>query len=262
MESRISFPSRSTRTCFARVLREWLGYATWKSCARQDERLATIGKMMASVAHESRNALQRIVSSSELLELTLAGDPEGLKDVDNIRRAAGDLHSVLEELRCYAAPIQIERHPCEISAIWRSAWSKLEKERTGKLIELRESPGRTDLQCDVDSIRMEQVFRNLFENSIAACGATGTLTVSCQLVEDNGIETLRIVVSDTGPGLDREQQDKIFEPFFTTKAEGSGLGMAISRRIIESHGGRISSIDGGERAGAMFAIILPRIKPS
>lgn len=229
--------------------------------ARQDERLATIGQMMASVAHESRNALQRIISSAELLELTLAGDPEGLKDVDNIRRAADDLHSVLEELRCFAGPIQIERHACDVSKVWRSAWNKIEKQRCGRDIELVERRDTSAMHCDCDSVRLEQVFRNLFENAIAACGKRGRIGVSCADVGENGREALRIVVSDNGPGLDEEQREKVFEPFYTTKAEGTGLGMAIAKRIIESHGGRISVLDGGKgKGGAAFAMVLPHVR--
>lgn len=227
--------------------------------SRQDERLATIGQMMASVAHESRNALQRILTSSELLELTLAGDPEGLKDVDNIRRAAGDLHSILEEIRCYAAPIQIERHTCDVSKVWRGAWSKLEKERMGRNIELVEQTNNSNLQCDVDSTRLEQVFRNLFENSFAACGDTGIVEIACHEQQDNGIENLEIVVSDNGAGLSDDQKSNVFEPFFTTKTEGTGLGMAIAKRIIESHGGRMSVVNGYQSGGAAFAISLQRI---
>jgi signal transduction histidine kinase len=226
--------------------------------ARQDERLATIGQMMASVAHESRNALQRIISSSELLELSLAGDPEGLKDVDNIRRAADDLHSVLEELRCYAAPIQIERHACDVSRIWRSAWKKIEKQRANRQFEFAEDSNGCNMHCDCDSVRLEQVFRNLFENAIAACGDRGRVVVTCSDCEEDGMDMLKIVIRDDGPGLNREQSAKIFEPFFTTKAEGTGLGMAIAKRIIESHGGRISVVEIGNRRGAVFSIMLPR----
>lgn len=228
--------------------------------SRQDDRLATIGQMMASVAHESRNALQRILTSSELLELTLAGDPEGLRDVDNIRRAAGDLHSILEEIRCFAAPIRIERHACDVSKIWRGAWRTLEQQREGREFKLVEQIDRSDLQCDVDSKRLEQVFRNLFENSLAACGDSGVVSVACHQQQDHGVEHLLIVVGDNGPGLSDEQKAKVFEPFFTTKAEGTGLGMAISKRIIESHGGRISVVNGEHSEGAAFAILLPRIK--
>ncbi len=229
--------------------------------SRQDERLATIGQMMASVAHESRNALQRILTSSELLELTLAGDPEGLKDLDNIRKAADNLHSILEEIRCYAAPIQIERHCCDVSKIWRGAWSTLEKERMGRNIELVEQANSSNLQCDVDSTRLEQVFRNLFENSLAACGDTGIVEIACHEQQEGGIENLKIVVSDDGPGLSEDQQSNVFEPFFTTKTQGTGLGMAIAKRIVESHGGRISVLKESHSDGAAFAISLPRIKP-
>ena len=233
--------------------------------SRQDERLATIGQMMASVAHESRNALQRILTSSELLELTLADDPEALKDVDSIRRAAGDLHAILEEIRCYAAPIQIDRHTMDVSKIWRSAWNKLEMERSGRDITLIEQTAGCNLQCDVDNTRLEQVFRNLFENSIAACGLSGTITVTCSDELDHAAEQLKIIVRDNGTGIDEDQRAKVFEPFFTTKPEGTGLGMAIAKRIIQAHGGRITVIKqdaspGAAFPGAAFSITLTRLK--
>ena len=95
---------------------------------------------------------------------------------------------------------------------------------------------------------------------IAACGEEGTIEVSCRDDEDDGIEILRIIVRDNGPGLNDEQRERIFEPFFTTKAEGTGLGMAIAKRIIESHGGKISLHHHSEGSGAAFTFTLPRIK--
>ena len=79
----------------------------------------------------------------------------------------------------------------------------------------------------------------------------------CNNHQDNGIDSVRIVIGDDGPGLNEEQKAKIFEPFFTTKAEGTGLGMAIAKRIIESHGGQISVIELADRPGTTFAISLP-----
>ena len=105
-----------------------------------------------------------------------------------------------------------------------------------------------------DRVQMQQVLMNLMLNAIEAMkGTGGSLSVKSWL---NGEGLLQISVSDTGPGLSAANQEQIFEPFFTTKPQGSGMGLAISKSIIESHGGRIwANGDGGR--GATFHFTLP-----
>jgi signal transduction histidine kinase len=118
---------------------------------------------------------------------------------------------------------------------------------------------RTDLKADLpagmtDRVQLQQVLMNLMLNGIEAMSETGgVLTVQSQVSQDG---QLRISVSDTGPGLPPGKADDIFQAFFTTKSQGSGMGLAISKTIIESHGGRIwaSSNDG---RGATFHFTLP-----
>lgn len=117
----------------------------------------------------------------------------------------------------------------------------------------------TDIKNDLpltvaDRVQLQQVLMNLLLNGIEAMKNTGgVVTVSAQLGEDGQIE---ISVNDTGPGLPPGKADWIFEAFFTTKPQGSGMGLAISKSIIESHGGRIWA-NGENVRGATFHFTLP-----
>jgi two-component system, LuxR family, sensor kinase FixL len=106
----------------------------------------------------------------------------------------------------------------------------------------------------VDPFRLEQVLRNIFENSLAAC--RDPVEVACSPDTLDGEPALRVAVRDNGPGLNAEQRQRIFEPFFTTKTQGTGLGMAIAERIVEAHGGQIGV--GTPACGAEILITLPR----
>lgn len=108
-----------------------------------------------------------------------------------------------------------------------------------------------------DAGRLEQVFRNLFENSLAACTDPVRIRINCSAVHDGDQDAIAIVVRDNGPGLTPTQRERVFEAFFTTKSRGTGLGMAIVKRIVEAHGGQI--IVGQSTPGAEFILTLPRI---
>ena len=218
--------------------------------ARRSDRLATIGQTMAGMAHESRNALQRIRNSVELLEDELGSDHEALRYVEKIGRASNDLQDLLEEVRSYAAPIKLDRDRVCISSVWRGAWETLEHKRSRAT--LTEQTDQAELPTiSVDPRRMEQVFRNLFENAFDACGEDVEVCIRFGQT-DKGLE---IRVRDNGPGMPAEVRDHIFDAFFTTKATGTGLGMAIVHRIVEAHGGDIQVVE--VPSGSEFLICLP-----
>jgi signal transduction histidine kinase len=124
-----------------------------------------------------------------------------------------------------------------------------------KEAELRERIAGT-LYCSGDRFRLEQVFRNLFENALAACPAPVRIEVRCVESVLRRRPALRLAVRDNGHGLTPEQRGRAFEPFYTTKSQGTGLGLAVTKRIIEAHGGQISVGDVGS-GGAEFVILLP-----
>jgi two-component system sensor kinase FixL len=222
----------------------------------QASRLATIGEMYARLAHESRNALQRLRVCTEMLADQVAGQPTAEGLLDRSQKAQDDLQRLLDEVRNFAAPIALERSECRMTGLWREAWSLLQQARKDRGAMLIDEPCDALLNVNVDRFRIVQAFRNIFENSLAACGDPTVIKVRCKEVSVGGDVWVQIEVDDNGPGFDRAALERVFEPFFTTKTTGTGLGLAIVRRIIEAHGGRIHAVP-GESAGARLCIALP-----
>ncbi len=228
--------------------------------ALQSERLAAIGQMVTGLAHESRNALQRGQACLEMLAIADKDRPRSLDLIARIERAQADLHRIFEDVRGYAAPIRLDLRPASLVDVWRDTWTDLEPQRRGRIASIRESVGDVDPRCIVDRFRLGQVFRNLFDNALAARGDPVEISIKCESAEVEGRPGLRVVVLDNGPGLNAEQAANLFEPFFTTKTKGTGLGLAIARRIVEAHGGRIDPGKVGE-PGAEIIIKIPRGEP-
>jgi hypothetical protein len=223
----------------------------------RSERLAGIGQMITGIAHESRNALQRIQSCTEMLELEVENNNEAQRLVRRLQEAQDNLLRLFDEVRGYAAPIQLERTSCGMDSIWREAWQLLDTLRRGRDTRLVEDVGEIDLIVSIDRFRMVQVFRNLLENSLAACRDPAVIHIECGNAQFQGHPAIEIRVRDNGPGLTPSARQNVFEPFFTTKTKGTGLGMAIARRIVETHGGEIA-VGNNMLAGAEFVITLMR----
>ncbi|MCA9169848.1 MAG: PAS domain S-box protein [Planctomycetales bacterium] len=234
----------------------------------QSERLAAIGQTITGLAHESRNALQRINSCTELLEFEVEENAQAIQLIRRIQQAQDDLARLFDEVRSFAAPIQLDRSTCSLPSIWRDAWHHLQNEQRGRQIEFSEDVEEATARASVDRFRLTQVFRNLFENSLAAGADPLTIRVTCRalpgppnrlrpVADESEASQLEIRVIDNGPGLDDRARRQVFQPFFTTKAKGTGLGMAIAHRILAAHGGSIA-VEESTASGAEFVLTLPR----
>lgn len=223
----------------------------------QSERLAAIGKAMAGLVHESRNALQRSQAGLERLARRIRSEPGTEELIQGIQRAQDDLHRLYEEVREYAAPVRIVPQMGSIDSCLRDAWDHLFMGAQETVARLRVKLSTADVRCTFDPFAMRQVFRNVLENAIAACRSAPEVEV--RYVDDTleGREALSVMIRDNGPGLSEEQQAHMFEEFYTTKTRGTGLGLPIARRLVEAHSGRITatSIPG---SGAEIQITLPR----
>jgi PAS domain S-box-containing protein len=227
--------------------------------ALQAERLAAIGQMVAGLAHESRNALQRCQASLEMLTLEMHGR-QAQAHVGEIQTSLNDLNRLYEEVRGYAAPIHVRRQRCDLGEVLEEALDQLTALRKGRHVRFRQKQDAADLIATVDRFRLVQVFRNILANVLDACADPVEIDASWKEVNSTGRPALRLSIRDNGPGLTPEQELRIFEPFYTTKTHGTGLGMAIAKRIVEAHGGQIAVAPRSGR-GAEIIITLLREVP-
>lgn len=222
----------------------------------QAERLAAIGQMMTGLVHESRNALQRSEACLEMLSLNLQGQQDSLDLVARVQKAQKKLHELFEEVRSYAAPIKLQKSEHNLRDVLEETWENLVWTRRGRTVSLNLPKSEPSPRCPVDASRLEQVFRNIFENSLSACTDPVQIDVTWKPTRLDGQSAWQVAIADNGPGLNAEQQAKIFDPFFTTKSTGTGLGMAISKRIIDEHHGRIA-VGNTRLQGTEILITLP-----
>ena len=222
----------------------------------QSERLAAIGEMVAGLAHESRNALQRSQACLSMLAHRVGDRPKASELVFRAQQAQDDLHRLYERVRQYAAPIRLDQQAVRLDEILQQTWEHLALVRTNRNAQLQITPSATDTICRADGMALEQVFRNVLENALAACDDPVQITVTWTDVELDGRPAIQVSIRDNGPGFAGDHDKRLFEPFFTTKTRGTGLGLAISKRLVESHAGRICAAN--HTPGAEILITLPR----
>lgn len=221
--------------------------------SQRELRLAEIGSVVASVAHESRNALQRIRARVDLIRLIHQDDSELLSDLAAIEEASRQLQTQFEELRAFGAPIILNEEACDLQQLIQTAWGNVQFDKAYASAQLTVPSGNTQIR--VDPYRLEQVLRNLFENSLGACAEPVQISVDWESCEQAGSRWIQIFVEDNGPGFTDQQRVSAFTPFFTTKPSGTGLGLAICRRIMHALGGDIHIEEC--RAGASIRLTLP-----
>jgi signal transduction histidine kinase len=236
------------------------------------ERLAAVGRVSAQVAHEIRNPLSSIGLNVEMLQDQLGeshfDSPAEAKEardlLASVMREVDRLTEITEDyLRLARLPTPAKR-PEDLKKILEEVlgFAREELERAGVKIVSELADG---LPISADEGQLRQVFLNLIRNAREAMPAGGTLTVRANptsaLIEAPGGDDvgrlIEVRVSDTGAGIPPEVREKLFEPFFTTKPGGTGLGLSLSRQIVEAHGGRID-VDSAPSRGTTFLLEFPR----
>jgi signal transduction histidine kinase len=219
----------------------------------QSEKLAALGQLSATIAHEVRNPLAVIRSSAQSLAETLtADDAESRRACSFITEEIDRLTSVTGSLLAFARPLRLAPRAVAVTALFDGALLLAADELRAKGVRLarHETPALPPVQADEDLIR--QVLLGLLHNAAEAVPAGGDVELDARAA-DGAVE---IAIADSGPGVPGALRARIFEPFFTTRSQGTGLGLAVARHIVEAHGGRLEVGDrpGG---GARFIVRLP-----
>jgi two-component system nitrogen regulation sensor histidine kinase GlnL len=230
---------------------------------RRLDRLASIGTLSASMAHEIKNAL---VPVKTFVDLLIERNP-GVELAGTVRREIDRVDTIVGSILKYAAPPRPAFSRVRLHEILEHSLRLAEHRVEGKMISFNRQFNATSDSLNGDDHQLEQAFVNLMLNAVEAMGSEGTLTIGTDMaaadaglqVEDgNGLsEFLRVKISDTGTGIPHEQMVSIFEPFFTTKTNGTGLGLPVTQRIIEEHKGLIR-VESQPAKGTTFTIFLPR----
>jgi two-component system sensor histidine kinase PilS (NtrC family) len=227
--------------------------------SRRRERLAAIGRLAASVAHEVRNPLAAMAGSAELIPLTeLPEDDQRLLKI--IRREAARLDRLVGDLLTFTTPRPLELMEMNLGTLVADTIESFRLDPSSKDLELKvRSPG--ELKVFADAGAMSQVLWNLLRNASNATKNRGHITVKLYLDEEERI----LEVIDDGPGVPTNEREKVFEPFTSNAQGGFGFGLALVRRIVRDHGGRVTIEDREDgESGARVRIALPsrRLPPA
>jgi signal transduction histidine kinase len=218
------------------------------------DQLATLGQLSAGLAHEIKNPLAGIQGALEVLKHeTGAGATSHLYDemLGELRRVNGILQRLLESGR--PAPLRLAR--TDLSRLVSESAELLRPALSRKRVVLSEHVEANLESIRVDGPKIRQVLVNLIQNAAEAMGESGGhVTVRANALPDGAGAVL--IVEDDGPGIARAELDRIFEPFFTTKFTGTGLGLTISKSIVEQHGGRLEA-ESTPGKGSTFFVFLP-----
>lgn len=218
-----------------------------QATAREEERqrrLASLGEMSAVLAHEIRNPLASLKGNAQLLAQMLPGGDKPRAKADRVVEEATRLEKLTGDLLRFVRTGELRREPADPAALVREVVAQCSRD-TAPAVHTAEAPTRWSLDAD----RLREVLANLVENALAA-GAPVEVTVRQREGE------LEIEVADRGPGVQAQDRERIFEPFVTGKTQGTGLGLAVARRIAEAHGGSLT-VHERQGGGAIFRLLLP-----
>jgi signal transduction histidine kinase len=242
------------------LLKDFSSAKKLEQSLRRLDRLASAGTLSAGMAHEIRNALVAIKTFTDLL-LEKNKDDE-LADI--VSHEMDRMVAMVSQILKFAVPSHPVFAPISVHKILERCLLLAEHRVEGRQIVFeRKFQAEKDV-LEGDGHQIEQAFVNLLLNAVEAINGMGTLTVTTELVgsangqlrEGESRRWMRTRISDTGSGITAENMGRLFEPFFTTKQNGTGLGLAVTRRIIEEHHGTIQ-VESHAGKGTTFTVLLP-----
>ncbi len=230
---------------------------------RHHERLASVGRLAAGVAHELGAPLNVIDARAEqLLAKSDAPPPTRQRNLTIIRAQVEKMTRIVRQLLTLARPYHLHRKPVELAPLITGVIEQIEVNAARAAIEIHFSPPHSPLPLviDADADFMRQALLNICTNALQAMSAGGRLQIEClpNPWDEDGQAYVQVLIADSGDGIAADHLPHIFDPFYTTKdvGSGTGLGLAVTHRIVEEHGGWIEAAN-RETGGAVFTLYLP-----
>ena len=222
--------------------------------------MMTVGELGVSIAHEVNQPLMAVVLNGDACLRWLGADPPNLKEareaISRIVEQGNRAGEIVSRIRALSQKTAPQRLPVNLNEAIEDSLALIERELAKNRISLKTGLAHNLAAVSGDRVQLQQVILNLLTNAIEAVSADGNsrreLTVR---TESSGTDDVTVTVEDSGPGLPPGDPEQMFTAFFSTKPQGLGMGLAISRTIIETHGGRLWADDSGR--GAVFRFRLP-----
>jgi signal transduction histidine kinase len=237
-----------------------------EAAVAQEQRLSAMGNLAAGVAHEIKNPLNAISMGLQRLRMEHApAAPEARQEFTQFTRIieaeVARLNTIVNQFLTLARPLRLAVVDESLSSVVKDVLAILEPQAASQGVAFVQDLGRGGFQVPLDRQQFSQALMNILLNGIQAMPNGGTLAVRIEPgvppPHGRNVDAMaRLVITDTGPGIRPENLERIFEPYFTTKEGGTGLGLALARRIVEEHGGSLHA-DNAPNGGARFMIDLP-----
>jgi signal transduction histidine kinase len=220
---------------------------------RQDqEHLAILGEAAATVAHELKNPIVTIGAHILKMQRILTPEDPQQERLSLVFRECRRVETLLKDMVHFARPIQLDLAPTEVNSLLKKVLEGLGPQAEKSQVQLSSNLEGDLPSLPLDQIRLTQVFYNLILNAIQASPPGGLVLVRTSRKR----QQVQVEIADGGRGVEVEFRQKIFQPFFSTKKEGSGMGLAVSRRIVELHQGKLFCQPNQPR-GTIFVLVLP-----
>lgn len=221
---------------------------------RQSDKLAALGKLVAGVAHEIKNPIAAIRANVQLWEKRIDKTKPTKEALNMVIDEVDRLNEIVNKWLIFAREKASSRTECMINDIIEKTIELMKVEIENKKGHLKSEPGENLPSLYINTQEIGQVIINLIKNALDMLTEEGTIIIRSSFDEKK--QAVKVEVTDSGPGIPLELQDKIFDPFFTTKDNGTGLGLAICYDIIKNHGGTID-LETIMGKGTTFYFTLP-----
>lgn len=232
---------------------------------REAERLAELGTLTGGLAHEIKNPLSTIQLNLQLLQEDLTSDrltpPRVLTRMGTVTREASRLRAILDDFLRYAGRIELQREQVDLSELLSDLVDFLAPQAAQSKVQIRLHPTTEPIMAEVDPKLIKQAVLNLMLNGMqimSTPGSSGSPGQGGELIVSATRQgnLARITVTDTGPGISPEDQARVFDAYFSKRKGGTGLGLAMTRRIAQEHGGHME-LQSEPGKGSSFSLLLP-----